>query len=361
MPENHLNYLHILEVISRSTVARLKNFLRDLHLPVGGVKAVLQSRLEGELYRRVSSTLTGNTLPLAQMREIVNGWSLVSDVVINDPDIFIRPILTLRLSTELKQFDLPEPMREAVAQTPALRLYLRTFRVLPEGDLSETHEWPYLTHVHTNNMGCAPITQPTARPKPHGAAGVDMVGESLPLVIQTQGFTHGVVLSPPVPDLTYLKCLQLAVTVSCEEVVARVGAAPRELESVGRQHIQDAMSGAQFGEDDEIELVPAEYLDFALRCAVGLGRLATPARGVHCSHSECFDLSSLIAYNSACKTPWKCTVCSKSVHPDDLVVDTFLLRVVRECASDRVRFAIDAAGLVTYAALEQQGVDLMED
>jgi len=81
-----------------------------------------------------------------------------------------------------------------------------------------------------------------------------------------------------------------------------------------------------------VECVGDERL--RLRCPITLEQLSTlPARGELCRHLQCFDLEAYLVANyrtRAFNKRWRCPVCFLDLRPQDLRVDGFVERVLRE-------------------------------
>lgn len=60
--------------------------------------------------------------------------------------------------------------------------------------------------------------------------------------------------------------------------------------------------------------------------------LYLPARGLHCDHISCFDLLSFISFNQTNYTNmrWKCPICKAIVNINEIVIDLFLHKIVKE-------------------------------
>jgi len=76
---------------------------------------------------------------------------------------------------------------------------------------------------------------------------------------------------------------------------------------------------------------------------ISLCRIVIPSRSINCKHSQCFDLSIFLELNLDIPQ-WKCGICSRSAHIEDLIVDGFFASIVRKCDEDAENVDIEADG-----------------
>merc|ERR1719203_706792 len=85
-----------------------------------------------------------------------------------------------------------------------------------------------------------------------------------------------------------------------------------------------------------------------LVCPITLARLETPARGHRCRHLQCFELKAYLTANSrmaAFNRRWRCPVCDIALKPpEDLFVDTHILRILSKSEPDDEEIALDNIG-----------------
>ena len=64
--------------------------------------------------------------------------------------------------------------------------------------------------------------------------------------------------------------------------------------------------------------------------------LYMPARGYNCEHISCFDLMSFLSFNRINYTNmrWKCPICKSTLNSNELVIDLYLHRIVKEIRKD---------------------------
>lgn len=100
---------------------------------------------------------------------------------------------------------------------------------------------------------------------------------------------------------------------------------------------QEAMKLA-FDDSDEIMV---ESKEIPLTCPISTVRMNLPVRGESCRHTSCFDLESWIEYVSKTRRlrdpASKCPICRLPVQASTLVVDTWMLSVLKETAARNVR------------------------
>lgn len=104
-----------------------------------------------------------------------------------------------------------------------------------------------------------------------------------------------------------------------------------------------------FGQKENDEDI--DILDTSCRvrliCPITLTRLITPVRGRQCLHLQCFDLTSFLEVTRATKAfgnRWKCVECNAIVRPRDLVVDTYIEKLLQETSPDAEAAVFDAEG-----------------
>ncbi|KAH7711855.1 MIZ zinc finger family protein [Aphelenchoides avenae] len=75
-------------------------------------------------------------------------------------------------------------------------------------------------------------------------------------------------------------------------------------------------------------MLSVPFKRLSLLCPIGNKRIVEPARGVNCTHLECFDLSAYLG--SQIKKPfWVCPICQKQLPAEDLRFDEFTSYVLR--------------------------------
>jgi hypothetical protein len=93
-----------------------------------------------------------------------------------------------------------------------------------------------------------------------------------------------------------------------------------------------------FDDSDEITV---ESKEIPLTCPISTVRMNLPVRGESCRHTSCFDLESWIEYVSKTRRlrdpASKCPICRLPVQASTLVVDTWILSVLKETAAKNVR------------------------
>ncbi|CAG8638819.1 2335_t:CDS:2, partial [Paraglomus occultum] len=97
-------------------------------------------------------------------------------------------------------------------------------------------------------------------------------------------------------------------------------------EQDGITNVDRLLSGGL--DDDDIE-VRQEVIKVSMKCPLSLLRIKEPVKGAKCRHVACFDLSSYLAVNRANQT-WRCPDCHNKVYANDLRVDKFFMKLLKE-------------------------------
>ncbi|KAF4690934.1 hypothetical protein FOZ60_016537 [Perkinsus olseni] len=95
-----------------------------------------------------------------------------------------------------------------------------------------------------------------------------------------------------------------------------------------------------------------------LTCPLSMCPMSMPARGKNCTHMQCFDLEMFIGTQprmSAFNNRWKCGVCSRVVRPEDLVVDGFVLDVIKATADASGRPTCDSVSVDRVSVVVTDG------
>ena len=92
-------------------------------------------------------------------------------------------------------------------------------------------------------------------------------------------------------------------------------------------------------DNSEIQTVEESYR-ISLICPLTRKRLAKPARGINCTHLECYDLATYIelGFNSF---KWTCPVCQKYAPSIELKLDIFLMNIINECNFENIEILKD--------------------
>lgn len=106
------------------------------------------------------------------------------------------------------------------------------------------------------------------------------------------------------------------------------------------QLMSDYQSQARMSDEEALERVKASFPDgdgvaamstkLSLRCPLGLCLITVPARGLQCTHLQCFDLPTYLRCNRKNSGfGWKCSVCNNAIDPTEMVVDTFMWNILQ--------------------------------
>lgn len=71
----------------------------------------------------------------------------------------------------------------------------------------------------------------------------------------------------------------------------------------------------------------------SLRCPLSICRISMAVRGTECYHPQCMDLKTFLSFShwTGC---WQCPTCTKPLKFNELVVDTEMMRILRETDDD---------------------------
>lgn len=72
----------------------------------------------------------------------------------------------------------------------------------------------------------------------------------------------------------------------------------------------------------------------SLVCPLSLTRIKIPVKSINCYHLECFDAIVYILMNEKNPT-WLCPICEESCLYDDLLIDAFLLKIIKNVSLER--------------------------
>lgn len=84
-------------------------------------------------------------------------------------------------------------------------------------------------------------------------------------------------------------------------------------------------------------------VQISLRCPLSQMRIAIPSRGVECQHIQCFDLNSFLSMNRNIPN-FLCPVCSSKVVFEDLRIDTFFEKLLKETSEENDEIEIQPNG-----------------
>ncbi|GFE54789.1 MIZ zinc finger domain containing protein [Babesia ovis] len=113
------------------------------------------------------------------------------------------------------------------------------------------------------------------------------------------------------------------------------------------------------GGDDEVICIEKGY-KIELNCPITLSRIEIPTRGKHCKHLQCFDLHAYLQVMQNMSTfnaRWKCPECPLIVKPKDLVIDGYVLQILKTLPIDISAVELDTAGNYKGLAVNRQWKD----
>jgi hypothetical protein len=107
--------------------------------------------------------------------------------------------------------------------------------------------------------------------------------------------------------------------------------------------------------------IQEQFIQFSLKCPIQ-GRMKTPVRGKHCVHFQCFEVENYVMQNDASHI-WSCPLCKKECKPQDLYIDSYFQRLLREETDEnKVTVRILPDGKVEYSdplAMNKRPVDVI--
>ncbi|KAI1698772.1 MIZ/SP-RING zinc finger domain-containing protein [Ditylenchus destructor] len=76
--------------------------------------------------------------------------------------------------------------------------------------------------------------------------------------------------------------------------------------------------------------VHVDVLRLSLLCPISGARLTNPVKGAHCTHVECFDLSSYLGACVLQDHDWKCPICDMDLPQTHLVFDEYIKNILAD-------------------------------
>lgn len=81
----------------------------------------------------------------------------------------------------------------------------------------------------------------------------------------------------------------------------------------------------------------------SLKCPLSFTRLATPCRGIACTHNQCFDAASYLELQQQAPT-WTCPICNRPLVWDNLVLDQYVDDILRDTSRSTEQVTIEPDG-----------------
>ncbi|KAJ3029239.1 hypothetical protein HDV00_009694 [Rhizophlyctis rosea] len=242
-------------------------------------------------------------------------------------------------------FNLTEDRFDALVPGP-LSFRVRLNLYLPQ-DLSKRPEWPFfIARIELNGL---PVTmeRKTLVQYPEGQRilgknrAVDIsTGLKLGvnrLVVRYQQ-SHEQVGKEYRLEVEFLKYLMKDVVEAHVKCSVR---AARETE----ERVQSMLRGG----DDEIQ---QETVPIDLRCPLTLTRVNIPARGLQCTHLQCFDLNNLLESAASVEIP-PCPACGRRLTADALCIDQYFVDLLEKVPRDVTQISMRANGEWTVVEREE--------
>ncbi|EER06762.1 sumo ligase, putative [Perkinsus marinus ATCC 50983] len=142
---------------------------------------------------------------------------------------------------------------------------------------------------------------------------------------------------PKLPSAAELHYVLAIVKCMPQEPSAILNGVPIEDVGVSSSRIRSILSRKEY-EEDELQIsgssdeVDGETRALRLTCPLSYARMEYPARGRDCTHIQCFDLEWFIRAQkmmAAFNNRWKCAVCDAVLRPDKILIDGFILAILR--------------------------------
>jgi len=137
-----------------------------------------------------------------------------------------------------------------------------------------------------------------------------------------EGYCVGVVLTRPRSSASIVARVRTRCTESVATSKERVGTI---INSTADETSDDVIATGDFGR----KLKPL--------CPISFSPIEEAAVGRNCAHVQVFDLQSYVAVNQRMRSldkRWTCPVCSKSVRPDDVILDPFAQHILDTLRGD---------------------------
>jgi hypothetical protein len=92
-----------------------------------------------------------------------------------------------------------------------------------------------------------------------------------------------------------------------------------------------------FSSSSEVEEIS---IKLTTRDPLSHARITVPARGINCKHLQCFDLSTYLQLNKN-SPKFNCPVCSKPTPYEELVIDSYFDKFLKEITVDEAEVGPD--------------------
>ncbi|EAN32544.1 MIZ/SP-RING zinc finger family protein [Theileria parva strain Muguga] len=187
------------------------------------------------------------------------------------------------------------------------------------------HEWPKTFQLKINNDMVHVVKEPTwehkRRDNPIKVTYAMRTGENL-INITSTTYTE----TEPLFLLVMFVCNQVTVQ-NIIDTLKMNHTVPYE---EARDRIYSILN-AKIDDDEIVCMESTHKMD--LTCPVTLDKITIPTRGRYCRHIQCYDLFGYLKVmerTSAFNMRWKCPECHLIVKPFDLVIDTYVEKLITD-------------------------------
>jgi len=217
------------------------------------------------------------------------------------------------------------------ALPPDLRGYIVQIRSISlDGNIHTGPAWPVSVDAFVNNKRAFRVEPPKylhSRREQNYDISNSMQGGKINEVEMNFVFDKKQSLSFDLPKV-YLIGIFVVEQVANETLSAEVRKRPKAHDDRYKR-VLAKLTGST---EDEVACVShaagrtMDFVDPVSHC-----RIQTPVIGMNCVHLQTFDLESYIHVNSLTRslsTRWKCPVCNAVVLPEDIIIDSFMSRIL---------------------------------
>merc|ERR1711933_248267 len=96
--------------------------------------------------------------------------------------------------------------------------------------------------------------------------------------------------------------------------------------------LKGKLKSISFKQSDDDDVVCGET-KVSLRCPLSICRINIPIRGTECTHPQCVDLNTFLAFSHRTGT-WQCPVCLKPVKFNQIVIDNEMKEILAQTDDD---------------------------
>ncbi|GAA5923708.1 uncharacterized protein JCM15063_003737 [Sporobolomyces koalae] len=195
-------------------------------------------------------------------------------------------------------------------------------------------EFPQICEIKLNNVLVNANTKGIKK-QPGTTPPVNLSSKKGPSVMTAPGQLNRVEVAYSNTDrTTYYMVAYLVETTPLKKVVEKVKAGRTKAKEEVIQSIVD------INKDEEIA---ASSFSVSLRDPLSFARIGIPVRSKLCNHISCFDAETWFEMNEQTPT-WNCPICSKTLKPEDMVVDGFMEDILKTCSSSVDKVEVNPDG-----------------